>query len=256
MARRILVIADAADQLSMADYLIRQDGDIATTATISVEKASETSPYIGDLLRQCKEGGSSFDAVLIFDLSKPKDYVTPLHKTWVEINEKLRSLDRDMEAERIHFSYTTQDDASAVSNRAEDLQRSMDKLHADMVQERRALLQRSKDAAENMMLMNPPSEKGPRLIHRLRAEDSPLKDAPIAIFGAHPDREKELLAAGADVVHTSADSIRVTPGEVMEDAYASHREYIHRMEPGHEPSFRARAIYDRLFSHADNKIRD
>jgi hypothetical protein len=250
MARNILVIADSADHLTMANYLLTQEGDRATGAVITAERASDTTPYIGDVLRQCKEGYISFDAVLLFDPSKPKEVTVPVHNMWREASNKLQTLDADMESQRITFSYTTNDDVTAASNRAEDLQRSMDKMHADQVKERRQLLQRGKDAAEHMLLTNPPSEKGLQIIKSLRASDSPLKDLPIAIYGAHPDREESLLNAGADIVHTSADSIYLTPNELIGDAHSAHENPTRRIDNAHtagmEPSFRARAFRQRM----------
>ncbi len=224
MTRSILVVSDDEDMLRFTDRLLKPEAYTATCASLTADKASDTCPYIGDVLRQCRESGKVYDAVMIYDLSKPKtgSGLEFLHGAWVTAGNKLKTLETDMERERIHIGVSSNDDPTAVSARYEALMRSFDAMHQARLEEHRTNLTHAREAAEALMLTNPPSEKGISLVRALRAGDSPYRNAPIAVTCAHPDREAELLKAGATLVHTSADAMQLTPNDILDVTFDMH----------------------------------
>jgi hypothetical protein len=202
----ILAVFKNELQFSTWEYLLKCKGLDVIPAMLSKEASDDDHPFVGDVLAKCREQGTRLDGVLLHDSSHPRDsgYMKLLHEKWEEADRKLASVDQDMEPYRMTIEATS-DDPVQMSIRQAEAQHIIDEAHADAVERAREHLRQAKQAAEGLMLHNPPSEKGVELIRLLRDETSPYKEVPIVVGFAHPDKKEAFLQAGATKVKTTLD---------------------------------------------------
>jgi hypothetical protein len=213
MAPRILIVSDRPDNLVVASMLLGASDCEIIGATLAERYADEQHPFIGDVLEKLKKNGTRLDGILLYDPSLPRN--SPAYPIWVSANKQLTTLDHDMEHLRPQITAETNDDPVAFSTRWEELQRDMDKTHAEHVAEVRTVLVKGKAAAESFLTRHPPSQKGIDLIRTLHAPDSPYRDVPLVVDLAYPDRKEQLLEAGATRVNTTADPINIQGPDLL-----------------------------------------